>query len=600
FTAQPYAKFESLFGFQEYGDSSQSLPMTMKKLSATFNSGLIENKYMFYGHLGKIHSNGYRTQSAMDMGAYFFGALMLSDNMTTRVHFFGGPLEDQLVYNGLSKSVNSDKKLRRQNLTGYPDDKTGDFIYTNARRPQEKEAFNQPHYEILNEWKISDKQKINNTVFFYDSHGYYDYDASWADTSMLRINHSYGFNTTQNITNGIVRGAVDLYQWGWLPRYELQHENGELTIGAEYRYHKGTHWGRLAYGEGLPSNYDPDYRIYQYDGIKHMASLYATEIYHPQVDVSVMANVQLAYNEYKIENERFLNHSLSVPYYFLNPRLGINYNVTDEWNTYFSFGYTSREPRLRNLYAAEDAYWDPGATPQFKILNQANGVIQYDYTSPLVKPEQLLDLELGTGYKTSMMAGTVNVYWMEFTHELVKSGQIDIFGSPIYGNADRTRHIGFELDGTVRLPYSLLFSGNISLSSNKIIKLTTVIKDSTSGSTTYTHQQKLDGNPIAGFPDMMGNIRFGYQDDALSAFLSIKYVGEFYTDNFKNAANKNDAYTLINFESLFKLPTIAGTEISIRAEVRNVFNTLYTQTGEGNQFYPAAERNYLIGLTMKL
>ncbi|MDD8017842.1 MAG: TonB-dependent receptor plug domain-containing protein, partial [Bacteroidota bacterium] len=42
FTAQPYAKFESLFGFQEYGDSSQSLPMTMKKLSATFNSGLIE------------------------------------------------------------------------------------------------------------------------------------------------------------------------------------------------------------------------------------------------------------------------------------------------------------------------------------------------------------------------------------------------------------------------------------------------------------------------------------------------------------------------------------------------------------------------------
>jgi iron complex outermembrane receptor protein len=594
FTQKPYTKFEAMFGFQEYGDSSRPLPMTMKKLSASFNSGLVDERFMFYGRLGKIQSNGYRIHSGIEMGSYFFGALLLDETMTTRIHLFGGPIEDQLVYTGLPKFVNTDKKLRRMNLSYWEFDsvRTG-YGFTVRRRPQETERFNQPHYEILNEWKISDRHKLHTTLFFFDSHGWFDYDASWADASTLRIDSTYGFTPTPAVANAIVRGGVDLVQWGWLPRYEWQHDRGELTIGGEYRYHKGSHWGTIRYAEGLPAMFNPDYRFYDYVGIKHMASLYVTENFKVDEDVTVMANVQYAFNQYEIRNEKFIGTSFSIPYHFINPRIGVNYNIDAAFNAYVSFGYTSREPRLRNLYAAEDSYF--GALPAF-AADTTGGSTRYDFNKPFAKPEQLLNLEAGTGYKSSHVHLSGNVYWMEFTNELIKSGQVDIFGNPVYGNAPRTRHIGVEFDGAIRLFDRLLLSGNASFSSNYIVEFSTV--DSAVAGVVY--RTSLADNPIAGFPDVTANARLTYLTESLTASVTGKYVGTLYTDNFKNPANRNDAYSVINIETIYTLPAIGGATMSLRGEVRNVLNSLYLQNGEGEFFFPAAERNYLIGMSLQL
>lgn len=595
FTYHPYAKFEAMFGFQEYADSSQSLPMTMKKYSASFNSGLIDDRYMFYGRLGKIQSNGYRIHSSFEAGSYFLGMLRFDENVTTRVHLFGGPLTDQLVYTGLPKWTNSDPKLRRMNFSYVATDASGKNFdpYSTLRRPQEKEGFNQPHYEILNEWKISETEKLHNTLFYYDSHGHFDYDGSWADAATLRIDSIHGFSPAPVITNAVIRGGVDLVQWGWLPRYEKHHENGELTIGGEYRYHHGSHWGKVQYAEGFPAGYDPDYRFYQYDAVKHMASLYVTENYRLQDDMTVMANLQFAYNEYQVLNEKFLNNSFSIPYYFFNPRLGVNYNITDKLNTYISFGYTSREPRLRNLYAAEDSYF--GALPAFEA-DTTGGVIRYNFSKPFAKPEQLLNLEIGAGYKEQLFQLNGNVYWMEFTNELVKSGQVDIFGNPVYGNAPRTRHFGVEAEGSIRLLDELTVSGNASLSSNYIVTFSTI--DSASNGNVY--RTKLDENPIAGFPGFTANLRITYQQEGISASLVSKFVGPFYTDNFKNVLNRNDGYNVTNAEMIYALPKIGDAEITLRGEVRNLFDRLYMQNGEGDAFFPAAERNYLFGIALQL
>ncbi len=584
FEPKPYVKFESMFGFQQYSDSSESLPMTMKKLSAAFNSGLVDNKYMFYGKLGEINSDGYRIHSGATLDSYFFGAMLLGTNTTTRIHFFGGPLEDQLVYNGLPKSYNDDYALRRMNINDEG----------LVRQPEENEQFTQPHYEILNEWKISETQKLSNTFFYYEGHGWFDFN-EYGDTTTFRIDQAHGFHPTQDISTALIRAGIDLAQWGWLPRYEWTHGNGELTIGAELRYHKGTHWGQIVSADSLPANYDISYRFYQYNGEKAMASLYTTEVYRLQENISLMANVQFAYDQYRIADEKFLDNSFSYPYYFLNPRFGVNYNITDEWNTYVSAAYTSHEPPLSNLYDAENAAYDPTIVPQFetKIIN--NDTV-YDYTKPLVKPEQLLDFELGAGYKSDGLTGTVNVYWMEFTNELIPNGKLNRFGIPIVGNADRTRHIGFEVDGSARLPYSFSVNGNASISSNKIIKETVLNVDS-AGAVFATN---LDGNPIGGFPSLMGNLFVNYQTDKLTVSVSAKYVGSFYTDDFKIEADKNDAYTVFNVEALYKLPPIASANVTLRGEIRNLLNTLYTQTGDGNLFFPAAERNFVVGITVQL
>ena len=588
FTQKPGITFETMFGFQEFGGSS-SLPLTTRKYAVTINSGLIDRQYMFYGRLGKIHSDGYRENSWVDLDSYFLGAVRFDKEMTTRFHVFGGPIDDGLAYYGLPKFANLDKKLRRQNLVYWElNSARTAYTYTTPRRTQEIENFSQPHYELMNEWRLSPSLTLSNTLFYYTGDGFFDYDASWADTTMLRIGYSYGIPTSQNPTNTLVRAFVGNKQLGWLPRLQIDHGGSTLTVGAEVRFHRSIHWGKIQYANGLPDGLDPDYRFYEYNGEKDILSFYAHEIFRPRENLALMADLQLVRNRYAIENEKYLGNNFSVPYLFANPRIGVNYNINAEWNGYLTLAYTSREPRLRNLYAAEDSYF--GATPQFKAEITA-GKARYVFSEPLAKPERLFDIEAGVGYRNSYARLSANLFWMEFADELVKSGQVDIFGQPVTGNAERTRHLGLEIDGALTFAESFTLGGNLSLSRNRLVRYSVI---------DHGARVTLDGNPISGFPDALGNLRLTYHNDVITASVLGKYVGSFYTDNFRNEENKNDAYTVFNVEILYRLPRVFDTELNVRGEVRNLFNNLYFASGEGNAFFPAAERNYLIGLTLNL
>ncbi len=590
FRHDPGITLEGMMGFQQFGDSSKSFPLSTRKMGVSFSSGMVEQQYMFYGRLSRIQSDGYRENSSVDMRSFFFGAIRLDRTMTTRLHFFGGPIEDGLAYYGLPKFVNTDRKLRRQNLADWGTDPAGArYSYVVPRRAQETESFAQPHAELIHEWRLSDAVTLHNTLFYYVGEGYFDYDASWADTSMLRIGSPYGIPAGQNPTNTLVRAYVGNRQWGWLPRVEIDHGDGDLTVGAELRLHQSTHWGKISFAGGLPRDYDPDYHFYEYNGIRTIVSVFGHEMYHLQDDLTLMADLQLAWNRYGIRNEKFLGNQFTVPYFFANPRAGLNYNLNNLWSCYVSLGYTSREPRMRNLYAAEDSWF--GATPQFRV-DTAGGRVHYDFGSPLAKPEHLLNLELGARYADADVQAAAIAYWMEFTDELVKSGQVDIFGQPVTGNAGRTRHFGVELDGAVAVTDAFAVSGNITVSRNRLVSY----QSYSSGGAIST----LDGNTIAGFPGILGNLRVTYRQGTLSASLLAKYVGAFQTDNFNIATNATDAYALLNAEVVTAFPRFCGTEITLRAEVRNILNTLYLASGEGNSFFPGAERNVLLGMTVHL
>lgn len=589
FSTKPGITVETMFGFQEFGDGNPSLSLNTRKQSVAVNSGLVGDRYMVHGRLGRIQSDGYRQNAWAELRSYFLGAVRFDENMTTRLHFFGGPIADGLAYYGLPKFTKTDKRLRQENLSYWELDSTGKaYSVVVPRRQQEIENFSQPHYELLHEWRLSPSLTIHNTLFYYTGDGFFDYDASWADTSMLRLGYTYGIPATQNPTNTLVRSYVGNRHGGWLPRAVIEHTGGTLTVGAELRLHRSVHWGKIQFAEGLPQNFDPDYHFYEYDGEKDIFSFYVHELYRPREDMTIMFDLQMVRNRYGLKNEKYLRNTFDVPYLFVNPRAGINYNLDEEWSGYISLGYTSREPRLTNLYDATFSW--TGETPQFRA-DTSGGVTQYNFNEPLAKPERLLNLEVGARYNAGTTRLNVNVFWMEFTDELVKSGQVDIFGQPVTGNAERTRHIGLEVEGGVSFTEYLALSGNLTLSRNRLIRYS-VIDNGT--------RVVLDGNPIAGFPDVLGNLRLTYRDNGLTASVLVKHVGKFYTDNFRNEEHKNDAYTVFNGEMLYQLPEILGTKLTLRGEVRNIFNTLYFSSGEGNAFFPAAERNYVLGLVANL
>lgn len=545
-----------------------------RKYSVKANSGLVDNRYAFQAKLSRIISDGYRERSWADFSSYFLGAVRYDETMTTQLNFYGGPVKDHLAYYGISKqdAYSTDETIRRANP---------------IQRPEEIENFSQPHYELLHEWKLNETITLNNSLFYVTGEGFFDYDGSWAPYSYYRLTPQSGHPDSVYIPNALIHAWVENRQFGWLPRAMIKHKGGELIVGAELRRHRSVHWGGLKWGEGLPAGVTPDYHYYEYRGAKEMASLYAHEVWRLRPDLTVMADLQYAYNKYRVYDERYLGTDFSVPYHFVNPRAGINYNITAEWNLYAQIARTSREPRLKNLYDAAEAstpaIWGV-IEPQFE-QKPGGG---YDYSRPLVKPEVLTDIEVGGGYSAPGLRATANFYLMDFSNEIIRSGQLDRFGQPITGNAEKTRHLGVELTGTVLFGKFELHA-NATLSQNRLVQYT--VFDSGT-------PQSLNGNTIAGFPELIANARASFASDGFSAVLSMQHVGDFYTDNFQNSgkgisdpARTVDAYTVFHAWLNYRFDAGLGQSIEMRLQVNNLFDSIYASHGEGADFFPAATRN---------
>jgi len=561
-----------------------------RKYSVSVNSGFVGEKYQLYGRLSRMLSDGYRTNSWTDFSSYFLGGIRYDETMTTQFNVYGGPVADHLAYYGIARddAYSSDSQRRRHNP---------------IKRPEEIENFSQPHYELLHEWRLADKITLNNALFLVTGDGFFDYDGSWAPYSYYRITSGNGFSVagdqdTFYVANALIRASVSNKQYGWLPRASIRHEGGELTLGAEFRIHRSLHWGALRMGEDLPAGVTPERRYYEYRGGKDIMSLYVHELYTVRPNLTLQLDLQYAYNRYRLYDEKYLNTDFSVPYHFLNPRIGLNYNISERINLYTQISRTSREPRLKNLYDAAEAStpasWGP-VTPQFKTL--PNG--SYDFSNPLVKPEALVDVELGGGYVSDRFHATVNLFTMSFKDEIIKQGQLDRFGIPVTGNAEQTLHQGIELTAVARLVEGFEVQGNATWSRNRLEKFTVF-----EGSAPIS----LDGNTIAGFPDFLANARATYRSGGFRASVSLQRVGEFYSDNFQNPGKGTpdrqrtiSASTVVHAWVALRLPLalfVQSAEVSLQAN--NLFNRIYAGNGEGDEFYPAAERNFFASLRFDL
>jgi iron complex outermembrane recepter protein len=552
-----------------------------KRFSASASSGLIEDRYAIHARLSMIQSDGYRDRAWVDYKSYFLGLARYDGSMTTQIHLYGGPIADGLAFYGIPKSDVKDREKRRANP---------------IMRPEELENFSQPHFELLHEWRLGPILTLNNTIFYVRGDGFFDYDGSWAPYSYFRVTPDAGFPVqgdpdTLYIPGALIRAHVTNSQVGWLPRLTWRQGAGEIVAGGELRFHGSHHWGRLQHFESALVDIPYDYHYYDYKGAKDIASLYVHGLLSPAPDLTVMANVQYAYNAYRLYDEQFVGNDFTVPYHFVNPRVGVNYNMTSTWNTYLSAAYTSREPRLKNLYDAAESSTPPSwgsVTPQFAVLPDGS----YDFDEPLVKPERLTDFEVGLGYRSDGATASANLYWMEFTDEIVRSGQVDRFGQPITGNADRTRHYGLELSGSVLAPAGFEVAANATVSRNRFVRHTDY---STGAGIT------LDGKPIAGFPDLLANLRLTWRGGPAAVSCSGRYQGKLYTDNFKNDNNTVDPFFVVNAWASYRIGgASAMPSLEIRLQVNNLFDALYATYGEGEQFFVGAERNAFLNLAVSI
>ncbi len=576
-----------------------------RKYSISASSGLIDNKYSYYFSLSNILSSGYRNNSWVNFKSFYLSAVRFDDKLTTQINIYGGLVNDGLAYTGLPKFAISNKTLRKANHN-YWSQYLNEYTYESLRKPEEQEQFFQPHFEILNEYKLNDNVKINSAIFGIIGNGYFDYDGSWADNSYFRLTPEFGYNVVQNVSNSIIRAMVENRQWGWIPRIAIKHANGDLIVGTELRFHKSIHWGSINYAENIPSGVTSNYRYYYYEGKKDIFNFFVTENYIPFDDMTILAELQLSYNKYGINNERFVHNNFNIENLFLNPRLAFGYRFNRNLNTYISISNVSREPRLKNYYDAAES--SGGAIPQFKQNEDGS----FNFNDPLVKPENMTGFEVGGNYSSSNINFDANFYYMQFKNEIVANGQLDRFGQPMTGNMDKTVHYGIELAATFKTNIGFEFISNINVNRNEIISGSEFIEvDGLQGST----RLNLAGNRLGGFPNLIVNAIVNYRFKNLFLQFSGKYIGKSFSDNYENNIkeylelypsfleyndNVIEPYFISNAQISYKAcfePILK--DITFTFQINNVFNKLYASYAYGNEFFPGAERNFYLGLKLE-
>ena len=564
-----------------------------KKYSAKFSSGLIDEKYSVYAKLSKITSDGYRDNSWVDFNSYHVSAARYDENITTQINFFGGPVSDGLAFYGIPKSFIKDKDLRK----------------TNYVTPREIENFSQPHYELLNEFKLSNKLTLNTALFLVQGDGFFDYDGSWSVyyDDYFRLKES-GFGDQQP-TEALIRAKVENTQWGIIPRLTWEHEGGSLVAGIEYRNHRSLHWGSIRYAENIPIGVPQDFRYYSYKGGKNIFNSFINENYNISDKLNILGELQFSYHNYKLFNEKYLGNDISVNGLYINPRFGLNYKFNDQVSSFISYARVTREPRLKNYYDAAES--SGGAVPQFE---QNSGL--YNFDKPFVKPEVMNDIEMGARFKSNYFSLNGNLFYMQFNDEIVSNGQLDRFGQPITGNIEKTIHTGIELEGIAKINEFIEFIFNSSYSKNYISEGSAFVNTADVSGNDIVNQIDLVNNSIGGFPELMMNAIIKIKYEGLFGQISGKFVGDYYSDNYDDnlgsylnsnpdfvsyTDNKVDSYFIMNILASYDLKINSFlNSLKVFVQVNNVFDNLYAAYATGGDYFPAAERNFLMGIKLGL
>ena len=603
FPAQPKLNFKS--GYGSYNT---------RKLLLDGNSGLINDSYVFYGRFSKIDTDGYRDKSWSRMWGYFIGLARYDERSTLKVNFYGGPEESHLAYKGITKEqLETD---RRYNELQYKD---------------EIDHFQQPHYELIHDFRINDELSLANTLYYFKGDGYYDQYRSrryleeynlgqiWVGTPDEFPSDYYADVDTNGIpvpdsatglyelalTNLVRRLTVDEYDWGWIPRVTYEFNRGTLIGGGEARLHKGHHFGEVLWAAAYPEDLGPNVRYYDYYGARQSYTLFGHLSYDITEKLKGMVDLQLQYYKYDMSDDRRFDVSFDKSYSFVTPRFGLNYLVDDDLTVFGNVSTAARQPAFKDIYDPT-YYW---SNPYYKPLNFRPVGPGFEFEGKGLEPEKLFDIELGSNYRAviddNRLNLKLNLYRMQINDEIIPyAGQVDDNGYPISGNADKTLHQGVEISARLDSRYDVSLFGNFSVNDDHFVNYTEYGYD-------WDLYQPIvydqSGNRIGGFPSMLGSYGVTYRYKPASVSLLGRFVGEQYLDNSEDDTKKLEAFHVVDLMGSVDIGDEFGIgSMILSLRINNVFDTKYVAAGyiEPDDGLPrymvGAERNYFVSLDLGL
>ncbi|MCH2490124.1 MAG: TonB-dependent receptor [Flavobacteriales bacterium] len=559
-----------------YGEISNSVgSYNTRKHNVKFSTGLLNNRIEIAGRLSTIQSDGYIDRASSDLKSYFLHAAYVDRNTLIKALAFGGREETYQAYFGIdAETLANDRTFNPAGM--YTDEDGNVKFYDN-----EVDNYAQDHYQLLWNQRYNNKWSSNVSLNYTYGRGYFEQYREDEDFAIYDFDPIEIGGETINTTDLIRRRWLDNDFYAVNANVNYKDNDVEVSSGAFFSTYSGDHFGEVIWAQFAGGSEIRD-RYYFGVGDKNEFTVFTKATWRIDDQWSVFGDLQGRFISYETSGTTsdLITLNVDQSYSFFNPKAGASFQLNEKNQFYASYGRANREPR------------------------------RSDFEQGIFTAEKLDDIELGWRYASEATNINTNLFYMDYTDQLVLTGAIDDVGAPIRETSGESYRIGLEVDAEIRLGQSFTVRPNIALSSNKNVD--------------FVFQRdgelvNLGNTNISYSPEIVAGNIFEYRPiPNLQFALLSKYVGEQFMGNIDSEVSKLDSYFINDLNIVYELREVPFVDsILLNGLVNNLFNVEYVSNGyfftfdddfsepgtittiEGAGFYPQATINFLVGATVR-
>ena len=576
FNSKPYFEISSSAG------SFGTIKNTLKA-----GTGLI-NHFSVDVRLSNVQSDGYIDRAWVRMKSYFVSGNYYGNNTVVKLITFSGNEKTYQAWDGVDLSTQD----RTYNDLGRYTDSNGNIQFYN----NQTDNYLQTHYQLHFSHVFSQNFHLNAALHYTRGEGYYE------EYKEARKYAEYGL--IPDTIKGIALESTDLIRQKWLKNdfggftFSMNYKKGKTnsTLGGAANRYWCDHFGEVIWARNS-LNLDPDFQYYFNRSLKTEANIYAKTNIEVMKNFFVYADLQYRYIQLKMNGQddkydedtgkmRLL--SVTHPFHFFNPKLGLNYEIDKLNSIYGSFAVANREPNRNN-------YTDAG--------------INDKPTS-----ERLFDTEIGYRFSRKTTQFGANFYYMKYKNQLILTGKVSEIGEPLTSNIPNSYRMGLELTGAFNITKGLKWNGNATFSENKISNFTEYVDSYDSNwnwiGTKEIFHQKTD---ISYSPNTIINSILSYSLSDFEVSLFSTFVSRQFIDNTSSKDRSIDPYFVNNlqFNYSWKLKPLKSIDFSLL--INNLLNEQYETNGYNwytyfldgkrineKRYFPQAGTHFLFSITLKM
>ena len=388
------------------------------RLNTSLSSGMIADKWSFYGSYSNIESDGFRYNTSTKSHSFFFSGGYFGEKDLIKVTAF-----DARSKNGLGYLAIAESDLENDPRTNYLNE-------------NDKDDFGQRFVQLQHTRIFNERFSTNASLYYGESSGDYFFTFQNPDDSFSQINFPLQNNHYGLLINGFYENE------GW-----------KLSSGIHAYLFERTN----------EESNTPDFENPYYRETSDKSELsWFGKAEWTKDKFSIYGDMQLRAMELAIQPDYdFIGTApegdIVKNWDFLNIGLGVNYTFSKDLSGYASFGRVGREPTKIDIFGGFTLGSDNFALARSEAFT----------------PEYVNDYEAGLKFTKQDLKLKLNYFYMDFQDEIAPIGEVIAFGVQRRSNIANSFRTGVEMEWSYFPIQELSIQGNVAYLKSEIEAFTT-------------------------------------------------------------------------------------------------------------------------------